>query len=86
MHYSDYLSSNAAEDTGRIHSALVSRKVAFSILERRYSVLEALSFWVGGFLFYITYWTALISVNMAARMLEVLFNERHDIVHAATDW
>lgn len=75
MHHPDYLLSNAAEDTGRIDSALVSRKVGFSILERR--VLEALSFWVGGFLFRITYWTALISVNVAARMLEVLFNGHH---------
>lgn len=75
MHHPDYLLSNAAEDTGRIDSALVSRKVGFSILERR--VLEALSFWVGGLLFRITYWTALISVNVAARMLEVLFNGHH---------
>lgn len=75
MHHPDYLLSNAAEDTGRIDSALVSRKVGFSILERR--VLEALNFWVGGFLFRITYWTALISVNVAARMLEVLFNGHH---------
>lgn len=75
MHHPDYLLSNAAEDTGRIDSVLVSRKFGFSILERR--VLEALSFWVGGFLFRITYWTALISVNVAARMLEVLFNRHH---------
>lgn len=75
MHHPDYLLRNAAEDTGRIDSALVSRKVGFSILERR--VLEALSFWVGGLLFRITYWTALISVNVAARMLEVLFNGHH---------
>lgn len=75
MHHPDNLLSNAAEDTGRIDPALVSRKVGFSILERR--VLEALSFWVGGFLFRITYWTAPISVNVAARMLEVLFNGHH---------
>lgn len=77
MHQPDYLLSNAAEDTGRIDSALVSRKFGFSILERRYGVLEALSFWLGGFLFRITYWTALISVNVPARMLEVLFNGPH---------
>lgn len=51
MHHPDYLLSNAAEYTGRIDSALVSRKVAFSVLERRYGVLEAFTFWVGNVCF-----------------------------------
>lgn len=51
MQRPDYLSSNKAEYAGRINSALVSRKVAFSILEQQHSVLEAFNFWVEKFCF-----------------------------------
>lgn len=41
MHHADHLLSNAAEETWRIDSALLSRKVAFSILlERGYDFLS----------------------------------------------
>ena len=84
MHPPDHLLNNPAEDTYKIDSALVSRTVAFSILERRYHFLEAFSFWFGECLFHNTYWTNLLPIQLTARMLEEIFTDI--MVHAATDW
>lgn len=58
MHHADRLLSKAVEETWRIDTALVSRKVAF---------FKVFSFWV---LFRITYWTAHLPVQLAARILD----------------
>lgn len=78
MHHAEHFMSNASEETGRIDSALVSRKAAFSFLERRYGVLKVFSFWTGVNLYIHT-----LPVQLAARILDKLFT---DMLLAATDW
>lgn len=68
MHHADHLTSNASDETGRIDSALVSRKVAFSILQRRYGV-QFLDW--GIFVQYIH----TLPVQLAARILDKLFTD-----------
>lgn len=78
MHHPDYLLSNAAEYTGRIDSALVS------ILRPRATIRCSWSFYFLGWecLFRITYWTALIPIQLAGRILEIFITDI--MVFAAT--